>query len=333
MQQAAIAVLALITALILDLRLGEPPARMHPVVWMGHYLRLLGQRLTHLAPASAFIGGTLAWTFGAFATASLTTAMEEQLKHWPWPFAALAIGVLLKPLLAWRMLRDEVLAVECGLQQSLHEGQIRLQRIVSRDASLLDDIQVRESAIESLSENLNDSLVAPLFWYCIGASGVLNGLLPISGLGAAALYRFANTADAMWGYRGHFEWAGKWAARADDVLSWPSARLTALLLCVAAKRKPLWRTLLREAQTTPSPNGGWPMGAMAILLNVQLRKPGVYQLNAKGLLPQAMHTRLAVVLAQGAVFWMAGLCCAFLLAILLWESHTLSIWITWGDHP
>jgi adenosylcobinamide-phosphate synthase len=86
-------------------------------------------------------------------------------------------------------------------------------------------VQVRESAIESLAENLNDSVVAPLFWFAL------------LGLPGAALYRFANTADAMWGYPGmrggrYWQWAGKWAARADDVLSWLPARITALLLAV-----------------------------------------------------------------------------------------------------
>lgn len=65
---------------------------------------------------------------------------------------------------------------------------------------------MRESAIESLAENLNDSLVAPLFWFVL------------LGLPGAAVYRFANTADAMWGYRGErngreWSWFGKWAAR------------------------------------------------------------------------------------------------------------------------
>jgi adenosylcobinamide-phosphate synthase len=330
--EALIAILALITALTLDFRLGEPPTWIHPVVSIGHYLRFFGHRLTKLTPVAAFVCGTLAWMFGAITTAVIATVIEDQLKHWPWPFAALAIGVLLKPLFAWRMLRDEVLAVELELQQSLRAGQIRLQKIVSRDVNLLDEVQVRESAIESLSENLNDSLVAPLFWYCLGASGIFSSSLAISGLGAAALYRFANTADAMWGYRGRYEWAGKWAARADDVMSWPSARLTALLLYLTAKRRLSWRLLRSEARATPSPNGGWPMGAMAILLNVQLRKPGAYRLNAKGLPPQEMHTRQAVILAHGAVLWMAGLCCIFLIAAHLIGPHHLVMWMILRGH-
>jgi adenosylcobinamide-phosphate synthase len=139
---------------------------------------------------------------------------------------------------------------------------------------------VRETALETLAENLNDSVVAPLFWFAV------------AGLPGAALYRFANTADAMWGYPGHragrcWTWAGKWTARADDALSWVPARLTAMVLILAAGR--LWMPGLRsEAVRTPSPNGGWPMGALALLLGVRLGKPDVYVLNAAGraVLPQ-----------------------------------------------
>ena len=78
---------------------------------------------------------------------------------------------------------------------------------------------MRGAAIESLAENLSDSVVAPLLWYVV------------AGLPGAALYRFANTADACWGYRSpRWRYAGTVAARADDALNLVPARLTALLL-------------------------------------------------------------------------------------------------------
>ena len=196
----------------------------------------------------------------------------------PWYLAALLLGLALKPMLAWAMLRSEVQAVETTLGQSLDAGRLRLAMLVSRDTTNLSATEVRESAMESLAENLNDSVVAPIFWFVI------------FGLPGAAVYRFANTADAMWGYRGsrngvNWEWAGKWAARADDVLSWVPARITALLLALisdgVSKHK-----LSEEAHKTPSPNSGWPMAAMALALGVRLQKPGVYVLNPSGRLPE-----------------------------------------------
>lgn len=304
----AVSALALLVALLLDHFLGEPPAWAHPVVAMGRYLGALGPRLVTRHPVAAFVGGAVAWLLGATMVGALAMMADHALRAWPGPVAVLALGVLLKPLLAWRMLDAEVAAVEAALAESLDAGRARLQRLVSRDVSRLDSTQVRESAIESLAENLNDSLVAPLFWFTLG------------GLPAAALYRFANTADAMWGYRGRYEWAGKWAARVDDALSWLPARLTGVLLCLAARRRPSWRAMHQEASRTPSPNGGWTMGAMALLLGVHLRKPGAYALNAGGRPPEAAQTRQALDWARRAVFWAAGICMTalFVASVLPW---------------
>ncbi|MDZ5458526.1 adenosylcobinamide-phosphate synthase CbiB [Azohydromonas lata] len=281
-------------ALVLDRALGEPPARLHPVVGMGHYLGALGPRLLRLQPAWAFTCGALAWLLGAGAVAALAWGLQRWLLSLPWWAAAPLLGLLLKPLLAWRMLRDEVRGVEAALARSLPEGRQQLARLVSRDTSRLQAHEVREAAIETLAENLNDSVVAPLCWFAV------------AGLPGAALYRFANTADAMWGYRGRWEWAGKWAAHADDALSWLPARLTALLLCAAAGRWPAG--LSREARVTPSPNGGWPMGAVALLLGARLSKPGVYALNAGGRLPGSADLHRALPWCGRAVLLAALLC-------------------------
>lgn len=305
----------------IDRRFGEPPARWHPVAWMGHYLQWVGQRV---APASlgqpgqagirpahadlqAFLKGAAAWLAGAVVVWWLASALQWLCLSLPASFGLpswLALPLLalcLKPMLAWAMLRDEVRAVEAALQQSLPAGRERLSWLVSRDTQALGDSDVREAAIETLAENLNDSVVAPLFWFAL------------LGLPGAALYRFANTADAMWGYPGErsgrqWHWAGKWAARTDDVLSWVPARLTALLLMLGAGAVP-WRRLRPEAVRTTSPNGGWPMAAMALRLGVRLGKPGVYVLNADGRSPEAADTPMALHRA-GRVAWLAAVLAA-----------------------
>ena len=308
---------ALVLALLVDWRLGEPPVRWHPVVWMGHYLGWVGRRVAPSTPTAgpdykSFSLAALMWWAGAAAVCVAAWFLQKTLLQLPqalgtWPgglLAALLLGLLLKPLLAWAMLRSEVLAVDAALGASLDAGRQRLAWLVSRDVAALTEGQVRESAIESLAENLNDSVVAPIFWFVL------------LGLPGAALYRFANTADAMWGYRGerngrHWEWAGKWAAWADDVLSWLPARITAVLLMAVAGCN-AWRTLPEQARRTPSPNSGWPMAAMALCLGVRLGKPGVYTLNAVGRVPLAADTQRAVVLARNTV-----------LALILWAWAAL----------
>ena len=289
---------ALLLALLIDRWLGEPPVRWHPVVWMGHYLGWAGRLLQRQArPDGAdyrsFWLGALAWLGGAAMVITAAMAIEQLALRLPVVMAGLLLGLALKPLLAWRMLHTEVQAVEQALQQSLAAGRERLSWLVSRDVSALSEAGVRESAIESLAENLNDSVVAPLFWFAL------------LGLPGAALYRFANTADAMWGYRGvyrgqRWEWAGKWAARVDDALSWLPARLTAALLLLAAGGRGLRLAgaLRAEASKTPSPNSGWPMAAMALVLGVTLRKPLVYGLNPNGREAQLADTGHAVVYAE-----------------------------------
>lgn len=301
-----VSLLAMTLALLIDRRWGEPPAWAHPVVAMGRYLGWLGPRLTTWPPVAAFLGGALAWCLGGTVVVVLAWSAQRWLSECPWYVQVPLLGLVLKPLLAWRMLRDEVASVESALGESLSAGRAQLQRLVSRDVSQLDEVAVRESAIESLAENLNDSLVAPLLWFAVG------------GLGAAALYRFANTADAMWGYRGRYEWAGKWAARADDILSWIPARVTAWLLCLSAGAMPAWSAITRQARATPSPNGGWPMGVMALLLNVRLSKPGVYVLNESAQLPQARHTAQALAWSQRAVWWAAALSAVLIMLPACW---------------
>ncbi len=304
--------LAVPLALAVDHLLGEPPAAWHPVVWMGKALQWWGDRLAPRVPVARdlklFCHSALVWC----ALAAIVFVVAWGVQHLALMLnaflAAALLALLLKPLLAWRMLRDEVLAVEVALGQSLPAGRAQLSRLVSRDVSTLTAVQVRESAIESLAENLNDSVVAPLFWFAL------------LGLPGAALYRFANTADAMWGYPGmrggrYWQWAGKWAARADDVLSWVPARITAALLAAVNRGVPL-RAVARQARKTPSPNSGWPMAAMALALGVRLAKPGVYTLHSQGRKAGPLDTQCAARLGTQVVLAMVPVVVALQLMAL-----------------
>jgi adenosylcobinamide-phosphate synthase len=305
---------ALPLALAIDHVWGEPAQHWHPVVWMGHGLDWAAARFVpQLESADKaenfkhFWLGALYWIAQATIIFVVTWLFSKLLTRLPIPIAAVLLALLLKPMLAWRMLREEVIAVEVALEQSLNAGRTQLARLVSRDVSQLSAVQVRESAIETLAENLNDSVVAPIFWFVL------------LGLPGAALYRFANTADAMWGYSGmrggrYWQWAGKWAARVDDVLSWLTARITAALMLLCNPR--LLAQLPAEAARSPSPNSGWPMAAMALSLGVRLAKPGMYVLHAVGrevvsddmspALKLASNTVLAQLnVAQAAIFLIA----------------------------
>lgn len=281
---------AMAVALALDRAIGEPPLTAHPVRWMGTYLHTAGRRVPARPPARAFAAGAAAWTGGAALTLATGVAIGRIAPKHP-AARAFVTGVSLWPLFAHKMLIDEVAAVDRALDTSLEAGREALSRLVSRDVSELSEAEVRQAAIESLAENLSDSVTAPLFWFAAG------------GLPGAALYRFANTTDAVWGYRTtRWKYAGKAAARIDDVLNLAPSRLTGLAL--AGTRVNL-RDLRREARKTPSPNAGWPMAAIALRLGIRLGKRGEYLLNADGRLPDASDTQAALHLtdpADGRIF-------------------------------
>jgi adenosylcobinamide-phosphate synthase len=263
--------MSVLLALLIDWWVGEPPLWGHPVVWFGNYLkfaeRLRGDRF------SLVLGGIM-FFFGVGIVGGIVWGLSGAIGYLPLPIRILLTGILLKPAFAFRMLVREVTAIELALQQDLAQGRKRLAYIVSRDTTVLSAIEVRESALESLSENLSDSVVAPLFWFLV------------AGLPGAYVYRFVNTADAMWGYRdAKYERWGKIAARMDDVLNWIPARITGLWLLWfpnSPNARGTMPQLRSESRKTPSPNSGWSMAAFAIRLGVHLGKPGVYVLNPQG---------------------------------------------------
>ncbi len=212
-------------------------------------------------------------------------------------------AIALKLMFAVRGLARAALAVAGDLDR----GDLKSARVavgtdlVSRSTANLSAGSVASAAIESVAENLTDSILAPLLFYAV------------FGLPGAAVYRAVNTADARIGYRdGVLEDFGKAAARLDDVLNFIPARLGALLLIVAtavtrASTIRAWATMWREHGRTSSPNAGWTMAAMAGALGVTLTKADHYRLGV-GREPTARDVRrcvrvmaIAAVLSGGSV--------------------------------
>jgi adenosylcobinamide-phosphate synthase len=263
----------LLVALAVDALAGELPNTLHPVVWMGHWLKL-GERCAPAGNRSRLIRGA-SWFAGGAALAGSLARLAPQ--H---PFAQ---GALASTLLAYRALDRAAGEVQAALvHDDLDEARRLLGwHLVSRPTGVLRADEVAGAAIESLAENLSDSLIAPVLAYLVGD---LPGL---------AVYRFCNTADAMWGYRNaRYEYFGKLAARTDDLLNLAPARLTAALLALAAqlvqgRGAAAWRVALRDHGQTASPNAGWPMAAIAGALDTTLTKRDHYTLGNGGRAPDA----------------------------------------------
>lgn len=284
----------LLLAYLLDWAAGEPSPPVHPVVWLGQCLDLLEGlwpprgRPADLLRGSLSLGvaATLGWAAGS--------GLTRLVARMPGLAGIIAEAVALKPAFAGRMLWAEALAVADLLARNdLAEARVRVGSLVSRPTGGLAPALVASAAVESVAENLTDSIVAPLLAY-LGW-----------GLPGAYIYRVLNTADARWGYRGRFEFFGKAAARADDLANLVPARLAAaaLILAGAIRGENAPRGLKvwsREGARTESPNAGQTMAAMAGLLGVRLEKPGHYVLGGDFPYPTAADIRRAVRLGQAA---------------------------------
>ncbi len=267
--------MTILLAILLDFAFGDPPNRFHPVVLIGNFFNW-GRR--HAPQRNRFQFGAI-WTLAGVAL----FAVPLHLARW-WPILRhpLAGAALLKPVFAYRNLRRAVLAVDAALRADnlLEARRLLAWHLVSRNTESLSAEEVAAAAIESLAENLTDSVAAPLLAFSLG------------GLPTAWGYRVVNTADAMWGYRTtEFEQLGKFPARLDDVLNWLPARLMGWLIVLAAGKhfRRAKNTMLTQHARTDSPNAGWTMAAMAGALGVTLGKRGVYSL-AGGTAPVRPNT-------------------------------------------
>jgi adenosylcobinamide-phosphate synthase len=286
-------------ALAIDALVGEPPSRLHPVVWIGRLTRALLRVAPAKGPARQLIAGAVI----AVVVPAVAAGLGVAALHAP-PLVAIVLAVfLLTSTFAARALGEAARAVQRPLERGdLAMARHGLRSLCSRDPSALGATELAAGAVESVAENASDSVVAPLFYYAV------------LGLPGALAYRAINTLDAMIGYRGRYEYLGKVAARLDDAANLIPARLTAALLLVAGAltRRNVaagWRVLRRDGATTASPNAGRPMAAIAGLLAVELEKPGQYRLGTPAAAPTAATIAGAWRLVT-IVFAAAALLCA-----------------------
>jgi len=285
-----------LVALAVDLLAGEPPTRMHPTVAMGRWIAEGRAARRSRAPLPSFIEGAAVVASGALCFAALGLVADRVIGVQSRKPHLLLRGFALKPTMSVRALLSAATEVEDALDAGdLDRARARLSwHLVSRDTSDLSSSEVAAAAIESLAENLNDALVAPLMAFRAG------------GLAAAYLFRFVNTADSMLGYHTpELEWFGKAAARSDDALAFLPARVaTCLIACAAAltgaSARGALRVAITDAHNPASPNAGWPMAAMAGALGVRLAKRNHYILNDSARLPEAHDIQRArhIVLAS-----------------------------------
>lgn len=286
------------------------PRRGHPVAGFG----ALATRAERVLWWPSRGRGVL-WAAGLVAGAGVAAAGLSHLGR-RLPGGRLAAGsVVLWSTLGGRSLErvagELAAALEAG---DLERARGLLPSLAGRDPTHLGAAELCRAGLESVAENTADAVIGPLFW---GA---------VAGVPGAAVYRAANTLDAMVGHRSpryeRFGWA---AARLDDLLTWPAARLGALLMVVLAPlvggdRARAWAVLRRDGASHPSPNAGRMEAAAAGALGVRLGGTNVYgeriehrPILGAGPPPGPADLRRAIRLAR-ATGWAGAALCVLLAA-------------------
>jgi len=255
----------LISGFLLDLVFGDPKWLPHLIVGYGNSIAK-GEQLLNKGK-SQFVKGMFLTIVLVGSTFLLPFFIIKYLQINDYFIVEVVFSVLmLFYCLANKTLVKEGEAVFNTLKnEGLEAGRKRLSWIVGRDTSELNEQQIRTATLETMSENLSDGIIAPLFYFvCFGVPGVM-------------AYKMINTLDSMIGYRNErYEQFGKFAAILDDVVNYIPSRITAILiLLVQLKVKGVF-FVFREGKKHSSPNAGYPEAALAYVLDCQFGGPNFY---------------------------------------------------------
>lgn len=282
------AVLIAVVAFLIDRYIGDVPNRYHPLRWMGNLLDRIDRRISNRSSGWNVLVGFLSYILVLLLFGGVALTVTMSLRY--------GIGDLGEfDLLGIRCSVGEVVWIAVSalffkvtfalfafrrfcapIADDLRMGDLdaaadKTQMMVNRKTRGMDLPHLTSSCCETVSENLVDSVVSPLFYF---------GLL---GLPGAIAFRCSNLMDAMWGHINEkYRVLGHFPARLDDVLGYIPSRLAPFFVGFAAKLMRLGsgrsavRAAVAEHRKTPSPNSGWPMTAVAAAMGVSFDKEGVY---------------------------------------------------------
>lgn len=266
----------LLIAVLLDLIIGDPQGYPHPVRLFGSIIKGQERLVRRIFSSKRGLN------FGGLVIVGLNMSLAFFI-----PFYILIIvkgysnssgnGILFHLLniymmysaIAARCLRDEGVKIYKALNIGIDEARVKLSYIVGRDTKDLEESEVIRATIETIAENTSDGVIAPLLFAMIG------------GAPFAYLYKMVNTMDSMLGYlNDKYKYIGYFPAKTDDIFNYIPARLTAILMNLSCFIKYNgingWRIMLRDRRNHKSPNCGYPEGAVAGLLEVQLGGDNYY---------------------------------------------------------
>ena len=274
------AILVVVLALAIDRYIGEVPNSVHPLRWMGNILAAIDRHVacrgSKKAVAIGFLSYLLVFLIFTGVGLALTSLVRYGLTSAVSPLAGEVAWILVTAVLFKISFAIFSFRKHCDpICEDLDAGRVedaasKVQMIVSRNTKGMDAEHIASSCCETVTENLVDSVYAPVLYF-----GIL-------GLPGAVMFRCANLMDAMWGYlNDRYALLGRFPARFDDVLGFVTSRASPYFIALAGMMLGMgWRRSVPAAKAehtkTPSPNSGWSMTAAAAVLGISMEKKGVY---------------------------------------------------------
>jgi adenosylcobinamide-phosphate synthase len=274
-----IAIAILILAMLLDLVVGDPSPnypdklvfKLHPTVLMGKFTKKIEPYFKNPNPKTEkFLGFLLGLTVIAAFTLPVFFGLWAVFTYVSiFVYAVIGI-VLLKMTICIKLETDWAKAAAKAIDESNLPEAKKYSHFSRRESKDLNGAQMGSAVIESMSENLIDFKLSPMMSFAL------------FGVTGSIAFRAINTLDGMVGFKTkeHIN-TGWFSANLDNFVNFVPTRLTALFMITAAAilrmdAKNAWRIARRDHRKTPSRNHGWPMGAVAGALRIQLEKPGQY---------------------------------------------------------
>jgi adenosylcobinamide-phosphate synthase len=280
------AILIIAFALLIDRFIGELPNRYHLLRWIGNIVDFLDKRIKNRSSGSTKVLGFLSYMLVFlvfwFVMMLICSLIRNGLDGYGWEAAGgsvsageiiwvVVVAFMFKITFAIFSFRHHCIPIQNDLRNGDVQGaRKKVQMIVSRDTSGLDEEHITSACCETISENLVDSVMSPVFYF---------GLLGITG---AIMFRCANLMDAMWGYLNEkYGKLGFFVAKFDDVLGFPTSRMSPAFVALTAlifryRYRGVFKAAGEEHSKTPSPNSGWPMVSVAQAMEISMEKKGVY---------------------------------------------------------
>jgi adenosylcobinamide-phosphate synthase len=253
-------------AYIIDILIGDPRWCPHPVVIMGKGISYLERVIRkYFSRGHLKTGGVILWFVVVLITYFVTWGIVAVTLRLHFLLGTAAMVLLASLTLATRSLYQESRIVMDHLNSGhIEEARRSLSMIVGRDTANLDEAGIMRAVIETVSENLSDGIIAPMFYLGLG------------GVPLAMTYKAVNTLDSMIGYKSDlYKDIGYFSAGMDDIFNWIPARVTGLAIVLTSfllglNWKNAWKIMRRDGRNHPSPNSGIPEAAVAGALGIQL---------------------------------------------------------------